>query len=169
MSSKEYSTDNLLKGSVNPVKDYNYKIVVLEKYKLAQSFLTDVANYNFPPHMVASCYFSVKMLAGMILPYCNNVSNESVGKIYDLFDNYLEPKIDDLDTYSFIELVQFVNQCANVINFLTPLLAYIGISNKMITVGEFKYPGASTPNKPVADIVDDEQEYDEDSLEEDDE
>jgi len=145
---------------VHPVKDFNYKIMVLNTYNQAKTLITEAYTYGLRPHMVAGAFEDTKMLTGMIFPFVSNSVN-IVDEINELLRK-LNVELLDLETYSFSQLTKFLDKCANVIIKLTPLLAYIGISNKQMTVGTFSFPGEKPTTKPISDCVEDDADDEDD-------
>lgn len=149
-----------LSGYVTPVKDYNFKIVVLNKLNATMSQLSEIANYNFLPHMVAGGFFSVYHLAYLILPYVSEDSNHITIEINKTLE-LLKINLANLESYSFSDLTKYVHQCNYILTLLIPLLSYIGISNRQSAVGTFSFPGQhSKIDKPVSDILDEDDDED---------
>jgi len=154
-----------LSGYVTPVKDYNYKIIVLNKLNAVMAQLAEIANYNFQPHMVAGGFISVYSLSHLVLPYVSETTNEIVPRIVELLDG-LNRKLSELDSFAYPELSKYVQDCNLVVSLLIPLLSYIGISNKQSAVGTFSFPGSNNSiEKPVSDILDEDDDYEDGDVE----
>jgi hypothetical protein len=154
--------DRLLRAmsnSVTPVKDYQYKIVVLNRFNETMRDLALVGYAHYEADACASVFNSIIIIAGLILPYASRTTNEIVDQINKEIAR-LNIIVEDIDTFPEKEKKIFVKRCTWVLVKLMPLLSYIGISNKQITVGEFSFPGESKPQEAVANIIDAEQDTD---------
>jgi len=141
-----------MQGFVAPVKDYNYKIVVLNTFNATKNLITEAYNYGLRPSMCAGAFAQTKMLSGMIMPYVSQESNSITVLIIEKIE-ILSRQHKDLESFSFSELVNFLDMCADIVIMLTPLLNYIGISNKQIRIGTFSFPGEQQPDKAVTDYL----------------